>query len=323
MHPLREKAKKLRRQGRSYGEIEARLGIGRSTLAYILRDIRLSKEQQQRLDCREKRNRERFGKFWKDGDPVQIALRREAARQQTLERCSARTSIELEDFRAKMRAVALRRTKQTNPPLAYPPRTLDTATYRMCLRKAPHLGIHPNWNYVMSRGRAGYVSVKCSNHPNRDARGYVAVHRLMAECQLERFLTHYEVAHHINGNTRDNTVGNVAVTSRRQHSKIHARPSLLINVTCSFCGKQFTRPKRRKLPPSGRVFDSRSCAARFYGFGITGVPSPRRLPPKERRRRQAAYMRSWRKRQREKAVLDSSHDLLPSPAVLPLPLDKT
>jgi hypothetical protein len=48
-HPQREAAKDLRRQGYSYKEIQQKLGIGKSTLHYILKDIVLTKAQQERL----------------------------------------------------------------------------------------------------------------------------------------------------------------------------------------------------------------------------------------------------------------------------------
>jgi len=309
MHPLREQARNLRQRGKSYHEIETRLGIGRSTLAYMLRDIQLTEVQKARLDRRQRRNQIHFGesqrRFWNKtsgrSDNPKQAARREIMRQRRLAYCHARTGAELETFKSKMRAAAARRYKPHNP--IQPPRTLDQATYRMCLRQAPLLGYHPNWNYVISRGN-GYVAVKCPDHPRCTPRGYVPVHRLVLECKLKRPLLSKEVTHHLNGKPDDNRADNVTNTNPSEHAKAHARPCLMNQLVCSFCGKSFTRPKRRKIPLSGNVFDTQSCVARFYNLGRIGRPSPRRLPPEEKRRRKAAYVRRWRQRRRE--ALDKS-----------------
>lgn len=52
MHPKREKALRMRRQGASYNEIKAKLGIGKSTLSYMLKGITLTRSQQLRLKRR-------------------------------------------------------------------------------------------------------------------------------------------------------------------------------------------------------------------------------------------------------------------------------
>ena len=81
MHPLREQARQLRQQGKSYGEIEECLGIGRSTLAYMLRDIQLTASQQARLELRQQQNRTRFGNFWRCATVLEQETRRKSARR--------------------------------------------------------------------------------------------------------------------------------------------------------------------------------------------------------------------------------------------------
>lgn len=49
VHPRREDARTLRRQGLSFNAIQRELGISKSTLSYMLRDIELLPEQRARL----------------------------------------------------------------------------------------------------------------------------------------------------------------------------------------------------------------------------------------------------------------------------------
>lgn len=63
-HPLREKARQLRKQGWSYRDIERETGISRSTLSYMLKDIVLTSEQKQRLKKSAQKNREKFSSWF-------------------------------------------------------------------------------------------------------------------------------------------------------------------------------------------------------------------------------------------------------------------
>ena len=210
---------------------------------------------------------------------------------------TARTDLEKEQFKSKVRLAAARRHKVRDP--SQPPQTLDMDTYQMCLRAASLLECHPNWNYITSRGRHGYLAVKCPDHPHCTPKGTVAIHRLVLECKLGRFLRFREVAHHINGQIRDNRACNLESLTLSQHSKMHARPCPMRHLTCSFCGHPFERPTRHKLPASGNVFDSYSCSAQFYRLGREINRPAQRLPPEEKRHRKTAYMRYWRKQHRK------------------------
>ena len=60
MHLRRNEAIALRKEGKSYKEIEQATGINRSTLSYMLRDVVLTTEQQAVLDERQAENRKSF-----------------------------------------------------------------------------------------------------------------------------------------------------------------------------------------------------------------------------------------------------------------------
>lgn len=70
---------------------------------------------------------------------------------------------------------------------------------------------------------SGYYYIYYPNHPCAiKGRRYVAEHRLIAEQKLGRYLNSNEVAHHINGNTLDNTPSNIEILTSSQHNKTTA-----------------------------------------------------------------------------------------------------
>jgi hypothetical protein len=66
----------------------------------------------------------------------------------------------------------------------------------------------------------GYVYVKTEN-------GWVAEHKLVAEKMIGRVLNPNEIVHHKNGNTVNNSEGNLLVVTRKEHMEIHARAELI------------------------------------------------------------------------------------------------
>ena len=63
-------------------------------------------------------------------------------------------------------------------------------------------------------------SIGAKDNPNATARGVISEHRLMAQKLLGRPLRKSEVVHHMDGNTMNNTEGNIIVFN---HSSDHAR----------------------------------------------------------------------------------------------------
>jgi len=90
----------------------------------------------------------------------------------------------------------------------------------------------------------GYIIVYCPNHPNSIDR-YVSEHRLVMEKHLGRFLKSHEVVHHINGNKRDNQIGNLVLTTNKIHSRHHIneRYSNGEKIGFQLGHKSFTKPE--------------------------------------------------------------------------------
>jgi hypothetical protein len=260
MNPKREMVRWLRRKGRSYAEISKQLGVAKSSIHHMVQGIVLNAGQKRRLQGKQEANWTAFGSVGSTRKPVSARTRRSIQRAmrnwwRTLEPDQHATVL------CRMRESRTRRHKSRSPSIV--PRTLDRQTYRMCLRNAPTLGLHPNWNYIMARG-GGYLAVQCPDHPHRTPRGYVPVHRLVLECKLGSLLSRAEVVHHRNGKVTDNTAGNLDYTTRTMHSRIHARPPTWLELHCGWCGCLFRRTKRdcRNTTKSGLRFCSRSCGVR-------------------------------------------------------------
>jgi len=225
----------------------------------MVRDIVLTSEQQQRLLANQQAARQKFvqrtRQLWSGSNTEELRARQRAVAVAWWRGLSPE---QLENVRKQEHERRVARHKTQNP--EHPPRTLDATTYQLCLQVAPKLGYTPNWNYVESRGRAGYVLVQCPNHPFCTPLGYVPVHRLVMECKLGRRLTRAEVVHHIDGNPRNNSATNLVCTTLALHAKMHARPRTMASLKCGCCGRDFEREKRQCKPTrSGLAFCSRAC----------------------------------------------------------------
>jgi hypothetical protein len=82
---------------------------------------------------------------------------------------------------------------------------------------------NPSWRGGRVRHSAGYVLVRCPEHPRADPKGYVYQHILVAEEELGRPLGDDEVVHHVNGRKDDNRPCNLRMMTQTAHKRLHAR----------------------------------------------------------------------------------------------------
>ncbi len=90
-------------------------------------------------------------------------------------------------------------------------------------------------------------------------------HRRKMEKHLGRKLEYNEIVHHKNGNKLDNSLKNLEVMSRADHSKHHAKPKEVIERKCLFCTKSFVASIARLRyvkNESPYKYCSRSCGAK-------------------------------------------------------------
>ena len=102
-------------------------------------------------------------------------------------------------------------------------------------------------------------------HPKANTNGLYPLHRVIVENHIGRLLTEEEVVHHKDENKTNDTLTNLEVLSRAQHSRHHQEVDLM-TLECPACGTIFDlkphayrlRSKRSKGKELGC---SRSCGA--------------------------------------------------------------
>lgn len=68
-----------------------------------------------------------------------------------------------------------------------------------------------------------YIEVEAKWHPNSNHKGYLYLHRLLAEAKLGRFLNQDEIVHHKDHNQRNNHWENLEIMTQAEHAKLHDR----------------------------------------------------------------------------------------------------
>ena len=88
------------------------------------------------------------------------------------------------------------------------------------------------------RTLAGYRVVYRPDHfhhslNTKGYRGYVYEHRYIMECMIGRALDSNEIVHHIDGDKKNNSIDNLKLMTRSEHSKLHSRTE---DKFCEKCG---------------------------------------------------------------------------------------
>jgi len=132
----------------------------------------------------------------------------------------------------------------------------------------------PNEKFV-KRGKGrykenGYVLAKAPYHPNANSRGYVAVHRLIMENKLGRYLDkRTELVHHIDGNRENNSIDNLKLITPKEH----------------FIGEHYSgRNENGKFVAKDKVFSDLKYRLFNKDLGITQIYTLKELISKTYRR---------------------------------------
>lgn len=94
------------------------------------------------------------------------------------------------------------------------------------------------WSGGMTVDKQGYILVKSLDHPHRNRAGYVRHHRLVMEAHLGRHLSPEEVVDHINRDTSDNRIENLALYSSNAE---HLRATVTGRRNVSYAVREILR----------------------------------------------------------------------------------
>ena len=106
-----------------------------------------------------------------------------------------------------------------------------------------------------------YLFVIVHGHPMADSRGRVLEHRYVMAEHLGRMLTTDEIVHHLDENTRNNDISNLALMLRGEHTNHHC-PAFRVDLVCPYCARPFVRVRRGMK--GALTFCSKSCSTSYY-----------------------------------------------------------
>lgn len=92
------------------------------------------------------------------------------------------------------------------------------------LYRSNHLISEKAANYKTgARENNGYIEVEARWHPSKSKKGYVSLHRLIAEARAGRFLNPGEIVHHVDHDKKNNHWNNLQIMTQSAHARIHLK----------------------------------------------------------------------------------------------------
>ena len=123
-------------------------------------------------------------------------------------------------------------------------------------------------DFILKNGRICITAPKDYKGKLYDNR-YVLRYRYVMEQYLGRLLKENEVVHHKDGNKTNDTIENLEIMLRKNHTSVHAKTGrTFIVLYCSYCKIKFKVEKKKvnykKNKGQKFFFCSRSCSGKFF-----------------------------------------------------------
>ena len=123
------------------------------------------------------------------------------------------------------------------------------------------------WKIEKIVSKGDYLYSVAKEHPYATKHGYVLMHRIIMENHLCRLLNPSEVVHHKNGNKKDNSIKNLEVSSKSEHTRKHqkAKGCKMVELKCPNCEKIFVKRKGSTQLQQPKDYDCccRRCRGQF------------------------------------------------------------
>lgn len=140
-----------------------------------------------------------------------------------------------------------------------------------------------------------YIYAVVPEHPSAIDFGYVYEHRIVMENHLGRLLEKDEIVHHKDHNGRNNSIDNLEVMKRSEHSRMHGIENgiKMCLLKCPECYTEFEIPKNKTFLIKPSKLNATFCGKRCSGFFSQKIRKNKCLTDEMKNRISSNFIREY------------------------------